>query len=367
MAVKKWRGKWVVDLVIGGRRVRRVSPEQTKAGARRYEAELLLVPDESAGAGLPEPIPAADTCPTLAEFASEWWVTYVVPNNKPSEQARKEMILRVHLVPFFGNRRLDAISPRRIEAYKGRKLQAGLKASTINTQLAVLQKLLRTAVEWGRMRRRDDVWKLRLLPEPEREFDWLQPHEAGKLLRSAKAMSPKWHAFFFVALRTGMRKGEIQGLHWREVDFDRRRITVRYTNWRGRLGSPKSGKTRVVPMTGDLATALKAWRTRSQGKLVFPGREGGLSRCHASPSRALRRALKRAGLRRMRFHDLRHTFASHLVLERCSLREVQLLMGHHSITMTERYAHVADDHLAKAIDVLDGLGVVEQDEGPEPG
>jgi len=370
MAVKKWRGKWVVDLKIDGRRVRRVSPDQTKAGAKRYEAELLLglsTPQSCSGPAEGR-AQGGGECPTLAEFAPEWLVTYAVPNNKPSERARKESILRVHLVPFFGNRRLDAISPLLIERFKAEQLQEGLKASTINSQLIVLQKLLRTAVEWGHFERRDDVWRIRRLPTDERQFDWLRPDEAGLLLRAAKEMSAKWYTFFFVALRTGMRRGEILALHWDEVDFERRRITVRYTNWQGRLGSPKSGRIRVVPMTGDLAEALHAWRSTGVGTspLVFPNRRGDLTNWHSGAGRALDRALERAGLRHIRLHDLRHSFASHLVLKRCSLREVQILMGHHSIRMTERYAHITDDRLASAIDVLDGLGLSGGGEGMHP-
>lgn len=141
------------------------------------------------------------------------------------------------------------------------------------------------------------------------------------------------------------------------------RLTVKYTAWRGRLGTPKSGRTRVVPMPGDLVEALRAWRLRSTGAVVFSNREDGVMSAMTAPNRALERALLRAGLRRIRFHDLRHTYASHLVLERRSLREVQLLMGHHSITTTERYAHIADDQLVAAVDVLDGLGEARS-EGP---
>lgn len=83
------------------------------------------------------------------------------------------------------------------------------------------------------------------------------------------------------------------------------------------------------------------------------------------PSRALDKALKVAGLRHIRFHDLRHAFASHLVLKGRSLREVQLLLGHQSITVTERYAHIADEQLARAVDVLDGLGTSDREESED--
>ena len=133
-------------------------------------------------------------------------------------------------------------------------------------------------------------------------------------------------------------------------------IRVKLDNWRGRLMTPKSGKSRVVPMTGDTVDALRRWRDRHEGEVVFPTTEGGIVSSPHCVNRALNRALDRAGLRRVRVHDLRHTFASHLVLKGCSLRVVQVLLGHHSVTTTKRYAHVVDEQLAAAVDVLDGLG-----------
>jgi len=123
MAVKKWRGKWVVDFIVDGKRVRRVSPVQTKRGAKAYEVELRLELTSTT----PEPSAAPEAeAPTLADFADEWMRTAVRIQNKPSEQARKEVLLRIHLVPFFGKRRLDQISRRDVEAFKAHQVDKGL-------------------------------------------------------------------------------------------------------------------------------------------------------------------------------------------------------------------------------------------------
>lgn len=353
MAVKKWRGKWVVDLKIDGKRVRRVSPEQTRRGAQRYEAELLLglsteTPcsgDDRAG---PRGSGAPRACPTLAEFAPEWLMTYAVVNNKPSERLRKESVLRCHLVPFFGNQRLDEITLLRVEGFKAHLLREGLKASTINVLLATLRKLLNCAVEWGRLAQAP---RIRKLPEAQADFDWLRPAESEQLLAAARAVDDQWYMVILTALRTGMRKGELIALQWSAVDLDRRRITVKYTSSLGQLGSPKSGRQRTIPMSPDLHAALAAWRPRSPGRYVFPGRDDEMMPKDA-PYTALQRVLRCADMRHIRFHDLRHTFASHLVLHRRSLREVQLLLGHHSVTVTQRYAHVSDDQLTDAVACL---------------
>ncbi len=356
MAVKKWRGKWVVDFIVDGKRVRRVSPVQTKRGAKAYEVELRL--ELTSTTPEPSAAPAAEA-PTLADFAGEWMRTAVRIQNKPSEQARKEVLLRIHLVPFFGKRRLDQISRRDVEAFKAHQVDKGLAVNTINRHLECFGRLMHCALEWGLV---TEVPVVKTLPQPERETEWLRPEEAAKLLAVAKSMSPKWFTFFLVALRTGLRKAEIFALHWADVDLDERQLTVRYSVWKGQLSSPKSGKTRVVPMAADLVAALTEWRGRSTDDVVFPARGGGLAYSQTGANWALNQALKRAELRRVRFHDLRHTFASHLVFRGCSLKVVQRLMGHHSVTMTERYAHVGDDQLAAAVEALDGIGEGGDDE-----
>ncbi len=346
MAVKKWRGKWVVDFIVDGKRVRRVSPVQTKRGAKAYEVELRLeltsaTPESGAA-------PAAEV-PTLAEFATEWMSTSVRVHNKPSEQDRKSRTLRNHLVPFFGKRRLDQITQRDVETFRAQQLSQGLAVNTVNRHLAALARLMRCAVDWGVIREMPTIRMMRKQVEP---TEWLRPDESERLLDATKAMNLRWFTFFYVALRTGLRKGEIFGLHWSEIDLERRRLTVRYTVWMGQLGTPKNGKSREVPIAADLVDVLSAWRERTPGELVFPSRKGQPVYGQAIANQALDRALKRAGLRRIRFHDLRHTFASQLVLRGCSLKVVQQLMGHHSVTMTERYAHVGDDQLVEAVQAL---------------
>lgn len=329
---------------------------QTRRGAQEFESQVRLELATTAKT------PGRVEAPRLADFADEWLAAYVAVHNKPSTMVRNQAILRRHLIPFFGNRRLDEIDRRVIEAFNVDRRAAGLNNGSINTHLTVLHKMMRTAQEWERL---DAVPRVRLLPYEQGGFDWLRPAEAGALLDAAAGLGRRWYTLFLLALRTGLRRGEIFALHWREVDFDARQITVKHTEWRGGLVSPKSGKVRVVPMAADLVAALRRWREESRGALVFAGRDGRIMRRTGNANRALERALSRAGLRHVRFHDLRHTFASHLVLKGQPLRVVQLLMGHHSVTVTERYAHVGDEQLAAAVDVLDGLGTVDDGTGEE--
>lgn len=359
MAVKKWRGRWVVDFVLGDQRIRRVSPVQTKRGAQAYEGELRL---ELTSAAQATATASCSEPPTLAEFADEWMTTYVAVNNKPSERERKALTLRKHLAPFFGNLRLDQITRRPIEAFKAEQVRTGLKASTINRQLTMLGCMLRCAAEWGLIA---EAPRTKPLPEVESDFDWLRPDEVRRLLDAAKGLGLRWFTFLFVALHAGLRRGEILALRWGAIDLDARRLTVEHTAWKGELVAPKSGRSRIVPLTAELTAALRRWQRVCAGEVVFPNRQGQVAVSHTCVTYAMNRALALAGLRHIRFHDLRHTFASNLVLKGRSLKEVQLLLGHHSVTMTERYAHIGDDQLAQAVSALDGLTPSDEDEGQE--
>lgn len=382
MTAKRWRNQWVVDFInSSGKRIRRVSPVQTKRGAEQFEHELRLQLEAghdpgSAVRGSSTSTPSSQTTevadasepeqgpsPRFDEFAVEWLRSYVVPNLKPSAVVNRESTLRVHLIPFFGNLRLDEITPRLIEAYKAEKLERGraqhakvqgpqLSPKSVNNHLAILRKLLATAEEWELLDRVPKVRKLRAAPGA---FDWLTAEESARFLAAVEEHYPQWRTLFWIALRTGMRRGEIFGLEWDAVDLDARIVTVNHSVYRGRLDAPKSGKSRAIPMTARLAQVISEHRAASmmKSRFLFPGDDGKAPRHLDHVDRPLHGALKRAGLRRIRFHDLRHSFASQLVSAGRPLKEVQELLGHGSMTMTMRYAHLAPERMRDAVEVLE--------------
>jgi integrase len=266
-------------------------------------------------------------------------------HNKPSELETKRMILRVHLAPAFGNTALDEISMVKLEEYKASKLRDGLSPKTINNHLTVLRKLLATAQEWGKLA---TLPRVRWLKVAEPEFRFLGFDEADRLAASA---APEWRAMVVVALRTGLRLGELLALRWIDVDLKGGRIIVRQSRTRETTTSPKSGRKREVPLSDEAAEALRGHR-HLRGDLVFC-RETGEHFTKGETKWPLWGACKRAGLERMGWHVLRHTFASHLAMRGATLRAIQELLGHAKIEMTLRYAHLAPEALREAVRLLD--------------
>jgi integrase len=157
------------------------------------------------------------------------------------------------------------------------------------------------------------------------------------------------------ALKTGLRLGELLALKWEDIDLVTGKIVVRRNLWRDKEASPKGGRSREVPLSDDAIATLKAHRavTMLKSSYVFCD-SGGNRLSHKMVSNLVPRICKKAGLaKRLTMHDLRHTFASHLVMRGVTLKAVQELLGHASIDMTLRYAHLSPDVKRDAVKLLD--------------
>ena len=340
------RGRWRYrkTLNLPGGRKERISGTpimNTKMAAETAEREHIerLLSSPSSPSGRPKEVP------TLAVFAEEFMATYSESNNKPSEVQSKRSILKHHLLPFFGGKRLDVIQQREIETYKSAKLKAGLAPKSVNNHLTILRRILSLATEWGVLSHVPPVKWLRV-PEP--EFDFLDFEEAPRLEKGAAG---EWAVMIIVGLTTGLRQGELLALRWEDVDLVRGRLLVRRAVARGVIGTPKSGKSREIPLNDKVLAALKRHR-HLRGELVFCD-EGGRMLPKGVCKWPLWSACKKAGLRRIGWHVLRHTFASHLVLRGAPLKAVHELLGHSTIEMTMRYAHLSPDVRRDAVRLLD--------------
>ncbi|OGF19324.1 hypothetical protein A3I35_02985 [Candidatus Falkowbacteria bacterium RIFCSPLOWO2_02_FULL_45_15] len=341
MSATKYRKSWWVDFRFNHQRYRKRSPENSKTGAQAYEALLRnrLAKGED---------PFADDkkeVETFAEFSKVFISTYAESNNKPSEIRMKKITLKAHLIPFFGKYRLDEISSRLVEQYKFNKLGSGLARKTVNNHLAMLSKSLHIAQEWDVIDKLPAVKLLRVDPPG---FDFLSPEDSELLVDSIA--DSQWKEMIFAALKTGLRLGELSALDWANIDFRNRVLTVKKSYVRDTMVSPKSNKYRYIPLTNELYEMLN--KTKQKKGLVFPDANGNPlrpERCR----RQLHRFCKQAGLRRVGWHMLRHTFASHLACKGIPIKTIQELLGHADLKVTLRYAHLGSSTLQQAIQVLD--------------
>ena len=347
MAVRKRKdtGKYEVSLNLGGKRVRRTSPVQTKKGAQDYEAVLRRAHLESLGSDQP-----ARREESIAVFAVEWLETYSAAHKKPSSFDADERIVRLHLVPYFGSKKLDEIGGLDVDRFKAAQKQKGLSEKTVNNHLAVLRKMLATAVEWNYKAK---VPPVKWFKRGSEKVAYFKAEESERLLAQVDG---QLHALVLTALRTGMRRGELLALRWTCVDFAQSYIRVESSDWQGRVGSTKTGRTRVVPMSRELAVALERHRRRSPvSEFVFCNQDGSPLR-FTQIKRPLYSACKAAGLPEVQWHVFRHTFASQLVMAGVSLKAVQELLGHRTMDMTLRYSHLAPSILSEAVERLTEVG-----------
>lgn len=248
------------------------------------------------------------------------------------------------LDPKLGERRLDALDMEALSDLTRALHAKKLGAKTINNTLSALRALLAHAVEHKVLAHLPHVKWLKPAPT---KFDFFTFDETAKLLEHAPP-------FVVVALRTGMRIGELVALKWSDVALERKQLTVSRSVWwdgdgRKHEGAPKNNKARTIPLAPDGLEALEALPHRT-GYVFLES--SGLQLRPTQCKWPLWRAQDAAGLRRTGPHVLRHTFASHLVMRGVPLAAVQALMGHSTIQMTMKYAHLAPDHLRDAIDAL---------------
>ena len=246
----------------------------------------------------------------------------------------------------FKDKYLDEIKIVDIERYKAQRSKEVAEA-TVNRNLSFLRCLFNKAIAWERFSGPNPVSKVKLFKENNTRLRYLEKEEITRLLSNCNGMLK---SIVGLALNTGMRRGEIFNLKWGDIGFTVRTIYIR---------DSKSGEAREIPMNDEVLGILKGMYKKEQGDYIF---------CHEDGSRVqdIRKsfwtALRKSDIKDFHFHDLRHTFASQLVMSGVDLNTVRELMGHNSLEMTLRYAHLSPGHKRRAVDILgqniNGLGGV---------
>jgi integrase len=329
---------WGYTLQVGGRQARKFSAEWTKDDAQNALAARLLERDA----------PAPPAVPKTLELVATEYLDYKRGKGKRSIR-QDEQILAKLKARLGADTAIVELTAQRIAQYERdrvvekSKLGRLVTPSTVNRELAILRHLLRLAEEWGYIAK---VPKIRLAREPEGRLRWLAEDEIPRLLTACEAKaskSPYLLPVVVVALHTGMRKGEILGLTWERVDFSRGVLQLEQT---------KSGRRREVPMNRAVYDALDGLPGPKAEGFVFRKRDG---RAWGNIRTAFEDACREAKVDHFRFHDLRHTCASWLVMKGRSLKEVQEILGHREFAMTLRYAHLSPDRLRDAVASLEGF------------
>lgn len=280
---------------------------------------------------------------TLAELIDRYLVD-VLPRLKDRDHRQRHLIWwREHL----GVYPLADLTPPLIAEYRD-KLATGFPGTeprgpaTVVRYLAALSHCLTIAVKAYQWLEDSPMRRVAKPQEPRGRVRFLSDEERADLLNACQeSPNPCFYPIVVLALSTGMRAGEILHLEWRDVDLARGWLTLRET---------KNGEMRGVPLAGKALELLKEHariRRRLDTPLLFPGNHPAKPVNVRQPWNA---AVKRAGLVDFRFHDLRHSAASYLVMNGASLNEIAAVLGHKTLSMVQRYAHLSESHKAGVVE-----------------
>ena len=266
------------------------------------------------------------------EFAKEY-DKWCQTNNKGYH--RKKWFIN-HLVTIFGDKYLNEITTWDIEKYRLERKKQGLSAASLNRPIACLKHMFNKAIEWGFLKE-NPAKPVKLFKENNRRLRFLNEGEVNRLLINCNGYLKD---IVLLALNTGMRKGEIFNLKWQDINFELRLIHV---------SDSKNNEARDIPINEVLYETLKALKDKAEEGQDYIFINPKTNKPYDNVKRSFKTALKKADIEDFTFHDLRHTFASHLVMNGVDLMTVKELLGHKDIKMTMRYSHLSPDHKRMAV------------------
>jgi integrase len=359
------KGGWEIDIMIlldnGQRyRERRKAPVSSKSAALRWgekRERYLLAHGPSTEADDPAVVKKAEV-PTFAEFVPRFREGHMKANKlSPSTIEGLEKNLRVHVLPAFGDRRLDELTQEDVQRFKGQR--AHLSNKTINHLLSLLRLMTTAAVDWGIIEQRPAEFKRLKVPDTTMEFYDFGDYEA--LVSAAAKCDRRTLVMVLLAGDAGMRSGEIRALEWSSIDWSRRLLTVERSEYRGHVTLPKHNKIRQVPMTKRLANVLREHQHDEGPRVLYL--EDGESLTRKTLGTWLGLACRGGKVRYRSPHCLRHTFCSHLAMRGASMRAIQELAGHEDLRTTQRYMHLTPAALEGAIRLLEQPAPTYADHG----
>jgi len=362
----KGSGVWWIFIEHQGRRkAKKIGKDKRVAVeiAKKIEARLIL-----GDMGLIEK--KQPTVSTFGEYAHTW-ITLTVPATcKPSSIGDYTGILNNHVLPVFRKMPVNEINKLMVKKFLIKKITNGYAQSTVTHMKNAISGILGLAIDdeiiqtnpahnVGKLYKRQDP-KLKVVP-----FD---RNELAIILNTFRIHSPRLYPLILTLTRTGIRFGEGLGLQWQDVDFERRFITIERGLSKGKLETPKNGQSRKVDMSKQLASTLKDLHHHRKIETLHRGLKKmpewvfvnmfGKPYHESHPRRTFYKALEKAGLRKIRIHDLRHTYATLRISKGDNIADVSKQLGHHSIKFTmDIYYHWIPGGNKSEVDGLDDLGL----------
>jgi integrase len=347
--VTKRRGKWTLDYYDQHNKRRWEATDGNKKAAELLLAQRL----QEIGKG---EFQAKAEQTTFNELAESYLASLVTVRATTMKSYRG--VIQLHVQPYFGARPIRNITLADIENFRAH-LVGKIGVRTVNKSLTLLSMMLNHALRhrWISHNPALLAKKLKQQHAPV-ESRILTPQQIGALV--ANAGSPRLRTLILTAILTGLREGELLGLKWGDVDFEAHQISVRRTYTDGAFSEPKTkASRRRVDFPQDLAAALKRWKLEcplGELDLVFPNGAGKPENFSNLLRRGLYPALERAGLRKIRFHDLRNTFTSLAIRTGANIKEIQTALGHASAQITlDVYGHLYEKTTTEAADRMSAL------------
>jgi integrase len=343
---KRKDGRWVSAMTVEGLRRKYYYGRTREEASSKLKAAMAAYSKGQA--------PSTNERLTIGQFLVDWLSETAKPTVRPSTYRGYEGKIRTHILPELANTRLVKLTPQKLEAFLNEKRASGLSPQTVQHLRAILRAALSDAVKWGLVTQ--NVGALVDGPRvPHRDVQPLSADEAHSLLDAAK--THRLGALFSVALAVGLRQGEALGLSWTDLDLDSGTLSVRKTLQRVDgdfvFVEPKTARSRrTIAVPSVAIAAVRTHRARQMEERLAAGplwEDSGLVFTTATGrplqgsnvTRAFQQLLARAGLRRQRFHDLRHSCASLLLAQGVHPRVVMETLGHSQIALTmNTYSHV---------------------------
>jgi len=322
---------WGIDYFANGRRRRELVGPNKALAEKALNKKLVLIA-ENKFLDIKR-----ESKLKFKDLSTKYIELYLKPNRPTWWKSEKHNIR--HLNAFFGEKYLYEIKPLDVEKFRQVRLQVVSKSS-INKNVGCLRAMFNKAIEWQLFEGRNPASGVKFYKLDNKRLRYLEKEEIRRLLSNCEGHLRDIVEF---AINTGMRKGEIFNLKWHDVDWNNGLIHLLKT---------KNSEKREVPINDAVKDILARVKKDPNSAYVF-------SSFNSKPFNDIKKsfytALKKSGIENFRFHDLRHTFASQLVMAGVDLLTVKELLGHKGIEMTLRYSHLSCDHKKRAVKALDPL------------